>query len=348
MKKTFLVCAILFLFFTIKSNSQILLDENFNYAVGDSIEAHGWVSFSGGATNLLTVASGNLTFPNYVNSNIGNYTRVRNNGQDAYTSFTPDSTGSLYCSMLVSIDSVQTAGGDYFVGYLPSTSTTLYTDRLYAKDSSGSISFGISKSTVAGGIGWTGPNYQRGVTYLLVLKYTWLTGSNTDDLLSLYVFSGAIPVTEPAPTIGPITGTATDATNLGRIAIRQGSASTSPSLWIDGFRVSTIWNSLITGVTPVNNIAGSFSLKQNYPNPFNPNTNIEFTLANSSFVTLKVYDIMGREVSNLVKGDLRQGTYKVDFNALNMPSGAYFYKLNAVESISGKIYSETKSMMLVK
>ena len=57
---------------------------------------------------------------------------------------------------------------------------------------------------------------------------------------------------------------------------------------------------------------------------------------------------MGREVSNLINGDLRGGSYKVDYNALNLPSGAYFYKLNAVESITGQVYTETRAMMLVK
>lgn len=85
-----------------------------------------------------------------------------------------------------------------------------------------------------------------------------------------------------------------------------------------------------------------FSLTQNYPNPFNPATNIEFAIPKSSFVKLAIYDILGREVEKLVNEDLNAGTFNVDFNASNLTSGVYFYRI-----ITGD-FTETKKMILTK
>ncbi|MGA2624391.1 MAG: T9SS type A sorting domain-containing protein [Bacteroidota bacterium] len=72
-----------------------------------------------------------------------------------------------------------------------------------------------------------------------------------------------------------------------------------------------------------------FSLKQNYPNPFNPNTNFEFRIANFGFVSLKVYDMLGREVATLVNEVKQPGEYAVRWNAEGIASGVYFYRLTA-------------------
>jgi len=89
-------------------------------------------------------------------------------------------------------------------------------------------------------------------------------------------------------------------------------------------------------------IAKNYILYQNYPNPFNPSTNIKYRIANNSFVTLKVYDIMGREIETPVNEIQKPGEYEVSFNAGKLSSGIYFYKLVAGE------YSETKRMILLK
>ena len=99
----------------------------------------------------------------------------------------------------------------------------------------------------------------------------------------------------------------------------------------------------ITGVNILSNeIPSKFSLSQNYPNPFNPNTNIEFALPEKSFVKLKVFDFLGREVSELVNENLSAGIYRYNFNGINLASGMYFYKLETEK------FSETKKMILVK
>ncbi|MCX6165042.1 MAG: M28 family peptidase [Ignavibacteriae bacterium] len=91
-----------------------------------------------------------------------------------------------------------------------------------------------------------------------------------------------------------------------------------------------------------NGIINCFKLYQNYPNPFNPSTNIKFQIPKNCFVSLKVYDLLGKEVETLVNGNYSQGTYEVVWDAKNFPSGLYFYRLQAGE------YSETKKTMVLK
>ncbi len=85
-----------------------------------------------------------------------------------------------------------------------------------------------------------------------------------------------------------------------------------------------------------------FFLSQNYPNPFNPITTIEFQIAEFGFVSLKVYDVLGREVANLVNEEKSAGNYEINWNAQNLPSGVYFYKLQIGSFI------EIKKMVLLK
>ena len=85
-----------------------------------------------------------------------------------------------------------------------------------------------------------------------------------------------------------------------------------------------------------------FALHQNYPNPFNPQTRIAFDLAEAGFTTLKVYNLMGQEVATLINGSLISGRHVVDFDASDLPSGAYLYKLT-----SGS-YTSTQKMLLMK
>ena len=91
------------------------------------------------------------------------------------------------------------------------------------------------------------------------------------------------------------------------------------------------------------NIAGSFILNQNFPNPFNPRTTISYTLANESFVTLKIYDVLGREVETLIQNKKEEaGNHQVIFDAAGFASGTYFYR------ILTKDFSSAKKMLLVK
>ncbi len=110
-----------------------------------------------------------------------------------------------------------------------------------------------------------------------------------------------------------------------------------------GYRpnIKLVGNSVVS-IQHNNQVPKSFVLEQNYPNPFNPTTNIKYQIVNNSFVSLKVYDILGREVETLVNESLKPGTYEVDFDGSNLSSGVYYYRMEAGN------YFETKKMLLVK
>ena len=105
----------------------------------------------------------------------------------------------------------------------------------------------------------------------------------------------------------------------------------------------TEFHSTTTGINGQNQ-AGiqSFKLNQNYPNPFNPSTTISYQIPKDSFVTLKVYDVLGREVSKLVNEKQSPGNYSVNFNASKLSSGIYLYKIHAGNFI------QSKKLMLLK
>ncbi|MBW7869357.1 MAG: T9SS type A sorting domain-containing protein, partial [Brumimicrobium sp.] len=81
--------------------------------------------------------------------------------------------------------------------------------------------------------------------------------------------------------------------------------------------------------TVVNGIVREYSINQNYPNPFNPSTKISYSIKEEGLVTLKVYDVLGKEVATLVNENKAVGNYEVDFNASHLSSGIYYYKIIA-------------------
>jgi polyhydroxybutyrate depolymerase len=89
-------------------------------------------------------------------------------------------------------------------------------------------------------------------------------------------------------------------------------------------------------------ISNEFALKQNYPNPFNPRTNIQFSITKTEFVTMKIYNLLGQEVTTLVSEKLRAGEYQYSWDAGSLASGVYLYRLRTGE------YVETMKMILIR
>jgi hypothetical protein len=121
----------------------------------------------------------------------------------------------------------------------------------------------------------------------------------------------------------------------------SGSARNSSSGIISGFL--SFRETHLTGVkneqSPVPTV---WKLEQNYPNPFNPSTTIKYQVPKAGYVSLKIYDILGREVLTLVNENKIAGYYETGFNAVRFPSGAYIYELRSDE------FTSVRKMMLVK
>jgi hypothetical protein len=142
-------------------------------------------------------------------------------------------------------------------------------------------------------------------------------------------------------TIKYVSGLTTSTTYFWRVSAKNSSGSSY---------YSNVWE-FQTSLTGINLISSQIPLKyklyENYPNPFNPVTKIKFDLptkvkGQTSNVKLLVYDILGREVASLVNEQLKPGSYEVEWNASNYPSGVYFYKLTTGS------FNETKKMVLIK
>ncbi|NNL21123.1 MAG: T9SS type A sorting domain-containing protein [Ignavibacteriaceae bacterium] len=108
------------------------------------------------------------------------------------------------------------------------------------------------------------------------------------------------------------------------------------------FIMESVMFDIVTGVETEPGLVAEFKLEQNYPNPFNPNTVISWQSPTSGWQTLKIYDVIGNEILTLVNKYLSTGKYSIEFDASQLPSGIYYYKLDADK------YSETKKMVLIK
>jgi len=127
-----------------------------------------------------------------------------------------------------------------------------------------------------------------------------------------------------------------------RFYLYTDSGQPGDGVYIDDIRVIE-YKDVATGISQNGNeIPKTFSLEQNYPNPFNPSTKIKFNIPSNQFVTLKIFDLSGREMTSLVNESLQPGYYEVQWNANNFASGVYFYKITAGN------FEDTKLMLLVK
>ena len=106
--------------------------------------------------------------------------------------------------------------------------------------------------------------------------------------------------------------------------------ATTPDIGADEF------NGIVVGVEDVETLPTEFALEQNYPNPFNPSTKISWQSPEGGSVTLKIFNALGEEIATLVNEYKPAGRYEIEFNAANLPSGVYFYRLKAGEFVSAK------------
>lgn len=225
--------------------------------------------------------------------------------------------------------------------------------------------------SIDGGANWTRTLYD-GVNQAMVFlnqQTGWITGTNTvrktvdgGDTWSSY----AIPVQTPYAlkffnenigwcvgydnSKGVICKTLNGGVNWTVQAIENGNKFYDMSFinqstgWACGNAIiSKTQNGAVTSISQTStSVPQNFSLKQNYPNPFNPETKINFDIKNSTFVSLKVFDMTGKEIKTLVNENIFAGSYEINFDGSELNSGVYFYTLKT----DG--FTETKKMMLVK
>jgi hypothetical protein len=156
----------------------------------------------------------------------------------------------------------------------------------------------------------------------------------------------------------PVTDTWTEKTNMPRTLVGNTASIGNERAYVFGggksagswagivspvYEYDPLLDGVATDVEPSEVLVPrEYTLAQNYPNPFNPSTTIEFALPHAGFVTLKVYNVLGEEVGDLVSGDHAPGTFKATWDAADIPSGVYFYRLTAGECV------QTRKALLMK
>jgi hypothetical protein len=261
-------------------------------------------------------------------------------------------------SFMMKVDSAAT--GDYFIAMSPSASQTNYYARLHVKKSGTGYVVGISKSNEVSGGAQYGTTVQSfGTTALVVVKYTFTAADTANDPINVYVLtSWTPPATEPttAEISGYTTNTKGDAQELAYITLRQGTTGAAPYLTIDGLRIGTSWTMGVpTGVlSAFAKIPTTYELLNNFPNPFNPSTTIQYGLPHESRVTMKVYSLLGQEVSTLVNDVQSASYYRVTWNGrdqsgMQVSSGVYFFRMVA-EPVNGDAqpFVQVRKMLLMK
>ncbi|KOY85637.1 hypothetical protein AD998_05265 [bacterium 336/3] len=318
-----------------------ILTEQFNYgAVSDSlsfISGTVWNGHSLGGASLTNpiqyVAGSNLSLGSY--PTLGGKVTFTTSGQDINSTLSSAVTsGTLYYSFLVNITSAQTAG-DYFIHTGPSPIGSGFNNRVFARLSGGNLQFGIQKTS-------TGPatygtnNYSTGTTYLIVVKYQFNTGSTTDDVSSLYVFTTTAPLTEPGATEAT-NSAGTDPTSLQTIAIRQGTAANAPAGEIDYIRVGTTWADVtsVPSATPTITL-GSTSLTGFTTTVGTPSTAQQYGVSGSNLTgfpsDIVVTAPTGYEVS-LTSGSGFSGSVNVAYTSATLSNTTIFVRIAASASV---------------
>jgi hypothetical protein len=150
---------------------------------------------------------------------------------------------------------------------------------------------------------------------------------------------GGIGSTDNFPDLGRVLAKC----DIAEIIVYDTVLSNSERLTVEKY-LSGKYNITVTGVNDyaTKSIPSKFVLYQNYPNPFNPSTIINYSIPKASFVTLKIYDVLGKEIATLVNEIKSAGNYSVSFNGSNLPSGVYFYRMQLGSFVS------TKKLLLLK
>jgi len=321
--------------------------DGFNYPAGSVLGGQGsWVNLNTGDT--VFVVAGNLSYPGFAASS-GNKVKFDGAGRDPAKQFDSTASGTVYYSFLLKVTAVGglTTTGGYFAAFYNASTGSTTGAPVWTRLDGSSYDIGVS-TRISSLVSWS-PLKSLDSTYLIVGAYTFVAG-DTNDVAKLWINPAASTFgkTEPAPTLTSVNNTG-DLASVMRFFMRQDAVTLTPFIEMDEVRIGTKWADVTSasgstyvidkdaGVTP-----REFRLEQNYPNPFNPTTNIRFSILGTNAVSLKIRDVLGREVATLVDQTLAPGTYTAKWDATSYPSGVYFYTVRAGNTL------ETRRMILTK
>ncbi|WP_207436058.1 T9SS type A sorting domain-containing protein [Sabulibacter ruber] len=293
----------------------LLFEENFAYAAGSALTANGWSAHSGTTAPVLVAAEG-LSYPSYAGQG-GRAARLEVNGQDVSRSFDKVERGStVYASFVVRVSSAH-PDGEYFFHLGPQSMGTNFRPRVFVRSASGGIQFGVSGSGGTSAAVWTtAREYGLNNDYLVVVRYDFDATGNTSRL-----YVNPTLTAEPAEALATAAETGTSPTDIGTVALRQG--TNSPALTIDGIRVGTTYRAVVGSGDPtsVKNELPASAVRV-YPNPATSALRIRVDGAGSGTSSLRLVDLLGRTVlSREVQS--AAGRLEVDQDVARLPKGQY-------------------------
>ena len=305
-----------------KPDNTLPYQESFSYAVDSALgNSQRWTTVNTGDT--ITVKSGSLSYSTLTTS--GNSIGFDGAGSENFTSFTPNNSGTVYYSYLLNVPSMTVATnsfGGYISGLGASTSdqgATLWTKRV--DDTSYNVGIEVrtaaNTATVIDNTTYTTTTYQTGVTYLVVVAYTFNDAGVADDTVKLWI-DPVLNAAEPSPLLTDVQATtATDLTAVSKFFFRQDSSTETPALQIDELRIGTTWADVTSSTLGIktNEIAGL----NIYPNPVTNGTLFINTKLNAD-KNIYIYNVLGKEVFNTT-------TAGNTVNVSKLSTGVYIVKV---------------------
>ncbi|MCF8435276.1 MAG: T9SS type A sorting domain-containing protein [Ignavibacteriales bacterium] len=331
--KHYVKLVLCFVIFSNLSFSQVIMQEDFNYPAGDTLNDHGWFAHSGVGLNTILVEDGSLEFSGYIGSGIGNKVKViggSGSREDVSKTFTTDSVQNIYVSLLFKVNAA-TATADYFFHLrdeLPSS--TMYRSRIFVQDDGSGLKFKVGLSKASSSIIEYYPTaISYGSTVLAILKYTYTQGAS-NDIVQLWI-NPALPGSEP-----PADVTASDVNSdiiIGAVALRQGAQAYN--VLVDGLRVAYQWNDLPLPVELI-----SFNCKPSGTNIF-----LSWVTAtetnNSGFYIERMKS--GNEYTPIAfiegRGTLSESS-SYSYLDIAPDNGTYFYRLKQIDFDGSYSYSQ--------
>ncbi|MBN1632771.1 MAG: T9SS type A sorting domain-containing protein [Ignavibacteria bacterium] len=280
------------------------------------------VRYRESAPGTLTIV-GSFTTPIAAGTTKDQFIGVINSG-NAWIFYTLGTTGSIDLNCISSIDNGTTYGSPVTIHALPSRDEYWFDAKYFTFGSDGVDVIYYSDSLQTGG--------STNVTD--ILYYTSAANSTPTT------FDTPVRVSNHPPEWSPLM-------YIPSLIEYYDVTGDVGALWV-GIDASTkkLYFDRLGNVTRIKKnevfVPGEYTLGQNYPNPFNPVTKFDFAITKNSFVTIKVYDITGREMVTIVNKEMTSGSYSVTFDASNITSGVYFYKLTTAE------FTDTKRMIVLK
>lgn len=243
------------LFFSFSSFAQ-LLTENFNFT--GQLISNGWSQTGTTTTSAIQASPSGLVYAGYGGSDIGNAAYLTTSGQDVNRALSlSQTTGVVYTAFLLNVSAAQNTG-DYLFHLGMATIGTSFYGRVYIKNNGSNFQIGLGVTNETPTYGATNFNYNE--TYLLVLKYIFVSGVKNDQVA---LFVNPSLSAEPTPLLSVAStssATISDPTNIGTVALRQGTSSSAATAAVDGIRVATTWETAIGGSPAINvspsNLAG--------------------------------------------------------------------------------------------